>query len=134
MLPLCSRCGLSPREYEYNPWCKACLQASGKLDYQRHRLQRLAAAKRRREELKTLVFDVYGGAACKCCGETQRAFLCIDHIHGGGLKHLKSIGRKAGAGSFYNWLKKNNFPSGFQVLCFNCNMAKHTQGKCPHQT
>jgi len=33
----------------------------------------------------------------------------------------------------YSWLKKNNFPKGFQVLCMNCNFAKGKLGKCPHQ-
>jgi len=31
------------------------------------------------------------------------------------------------------WLKKNNWPEGFQVLCYNCNSAKRVDGICPHQ-
>ena len=32
----------------------------------------------------------------------------------------------------YDWLKKNNFPPGFQVLCGSCNFAKGKYGSCPH--
>jgi len=31
------------------------------------------------------------------------------------------------------WLVTNNFPKGFQILCWNCNFAKGMLGKCPHQ-
>lgn len=30
-------------------------------------------------------------------------------------------------------LKQNNYPRGFQILCYNCNNAKSIQGQCPHQ-
>jgi len=31
------------------------------------------------------------------------------------------------------WLKKNNYPDGFQVLCMNCNLGKQrNNGVCPH--
>jgi len=32
----------------------------------------------------------------------------------------------------YVWLKRNYFPTGFQLLCHNCNLAKGFYGKCPH--
>lgn len=51
----------------------------------------------------------------------------IDHINGGGTKHRKQIGSH-----IYNWIKNNEFPEGFQVLCFNCNLAKGFYGVCPH--
>lgn len=71
----------------------------------------------------------YYGAKCTCCGETEYVFLCIDHIKGKGRQHRKEIG----ASALYRWLKKNNYPDGFQVLCWNCNSAKYILGKCPHQ-
>lgn len=79
-----------------------------------------------REERKKIL-DVYG-SLCICCGETEPVFLCIDHIDGGGHKHRKKVG------GLYAWLKKNNYPKGFQILCWNCNSAKHLLGQCPHQT
>jgi len=58
-------------------------------------------------------------------------FLTIDHINGGGNKQKQEIG---GAGiKLYLWMKRNNYPSGFQVLCMNCNFAKGKYGICPHQ-
>ena len=56
-------------------------------------------------------------------GEKIIDFLTIDHINGGGNKHLEAI-RKVGGQSFYNWLITNNFPKGFRVLCWNCNHGK----------
>ncbi len=107
-------------------------------DYQKeyHRRNRsycLVRAKRYHEahkgELKAEVMAAYGGK-CTCCGEDQLEFLTIDHINGGGNKHRRSIGWA----SLYRWLKKNGFPKkGFQVLCWNCNIAKGFYGKCPHQ-
>lgn len=50
----------------------------------------------------------------------------------GGARHLKSI-KNIGFG-IYDWLIKNNFPSGFQVLCCNCNYGKNSNhGICPHK-
>jgi predicted transcriptional regulator len=33
----------------------------------------------------------------------------------------------------YNWLKNHNFPSGFRVLCYNCNSSIGAWGYCPHK-
>lgn len=88
--------------------------------------------KRRTElrlERRKDAINAYGGK-CSCCGEPTIEFLAIDHINGGGNKHIKSIG---GPSNLTYWLRKNNYPAGFQVLCHNCNMAKSIYGKCPHQ-
>lgn len=69
---------------------------------------------------------------CACCGEALLEFLCIDHINGDGEKHRKLIGISAGR-AFYHWLKNNNYPNGFRVLCHNCNCAKGFYGYCPHE-
>lgn len=74
----------------------------------------------------------YGANKCACCGENQRAFLSLDHIEGGGNQHRKKVGRKYG--SIHYWLKKKGYPKGFQVLCYNCNMAKSFRNGCPHKT
>lgn len=86
---------------------------------------------RLRAEFRLTILNMYGGR-CACCGITEPKFLAIDHINGGGNKHRKTLGSKGGA-SFYSWLKRNNYPTGFQVLCHNCNMAKGFYGQCPHQ-
>lgn len=66
---------------------------------------------------------------CNCCGIDTIEFMAIDHINGGGHQHRKSLGV---GGNFYSWLKRNNYPPGFQVLCHNCNLAKGFYGECPH--
>lgn len=71
------------------------------------------------------------GMACACCGESTPVFLAIDHVAGGGSKQRRESGRSSHG--FYRWLKKSNWPIGFQTLCHNCNWAKHALGKCPHQ-
>jgi hypothetical protein len=67
-------------------------------------------------------------------------FLTIDHINNDGNIHRSIIngkrtkdGNSYGAGAqTYRWLIDNDYPGGFQVLCFNCNWAK-SNGGCPHK-
>ena len=35
--------------------------------------------------------------------------------------------------TLHKWIKDNNFPDGFQILCHNCNQAKGYYGICPHE-
>jgi hypothetical protein len=77
---------------------------------------------------------------CNCCGEDSHIeFLTIDHIAGKQemntepeLKQLKYTSKLSGT-SLVIWIKKNNFPKGFQILCHNCNQTKGYYGKCPHE-
>lgn len=82
-----------------------------------------------RKKVKQIVIMHYGGK-CRCCGETNIAFLCLDHVNGDGNKHRKQF-----KGSIYEWVIAHNFPKKpvFQVLCANCNMAKTHLGYCPHK-
>jgi len=80
--------------------------------------------------LKTEVISAYGGR-CECCGESAMEFLTIDHVNGGGTKHRKVVGA---GGTFYYWLRRNNYPSGYRVLCMNCNCSYGSYGYCPHKT
>jgi hypothetical protein len=82
---------------------------------------------KRRRSNRARVFFVYGGE-CVCCGETERGFLTIDHIQGGGTYHRKTIGA-----AFYEWLIRNRYPDDFRILCMNCNWARRFSGICPHE-
>lgn len=82
-----------------------------------------------RRKLREEVFAAYGGA-CECCGETNLDFLEIDHLLGGGNKHRESLGGNA---KFYGWLRANNYPNTFRILCSNCNKATAKLGWCPHE-
>jgi len=65
---------------------------------------------------------------CACCGEDLAIdILTIDHIKG-----RKKGDKRTGEG-LYRYLIRNNFPSGYQVLCFNCNAAKGLFGISSHQ-
>ena len=90
-----------------------------------------------RIKTKIQTFEAYGGVFCKCCGESGLSFLTIDHIDGNGAEHRRELygasAKKATGMHMYSWLKKHSYPSGFQVLCFNCNTSKHINGICEHQ-
>lgn len=94
------------------------------------RFQRLSAMRERSKKNRVEVINNYGGK-CACCSESILEFLSIDHINGGGKQHRKEIG--GGGNTFYRWLKRNNYPEGFRVLCNNCNMSIGFYGYCPHQ-
>lgn len=89
-------------------------------------------AKKSYEKSRNAVLHAYGGEnpECICCGEKDKRFLCVDHIDGRGNEHRRSIKMF----NFTLWLKNKNFPSGFQLLCFNCNMGKSLHNNiCPHK-
>lgn len=111
---LCWKCGTKPAAPDRN-WCIPCFEQGQKY----------------KKVLRDEVFAAYGGYRCACpgCDVTQPEFLQIDHIDGGGYEHRKKIGS---GHALYHWLKKNNFPEGFRVLCANCNSARGFYGYCPH--
>jgi hypothetical protein len=57
-------------------------------------------------------------------------FLTIDHIENNGAEHRRQQRNGQNKGhDIYAWLRKNNYPEGFQVLCYNCNCAKGIYGE-----
>lgn len=72
------------------------------------------------------------GKQCACCGESKYEFLAIDHINNDGAEQRRSMPNIRGS-KFMRWLILNNYPTNFQILCHNCNMAKGFYGQCPHQ-
>src|SRR2546428_625334 len=102
--------------------------------YQKHKAY-LIPRQRRREHAayckrKLIVLAHYSNSPvqCKCCGESEILFLTLDHINGGGTQQRKKI-----RGIFYRWIIAHGYPTGFRVLCLNCNMGRYLNGgKCPH--
>lgn len=91
--------------------------------------------KERRHKLRLQVISHYsqGKNECACCGEKHIKFLSLNHINGKGNQHRKEIfGHNIGGYLFYEWLIRNKYPEGYNVLCFNCNCAKGFYGSCPH--
>lgn len=83
------------------------------------------------QKIQVEVFSHYseGDPRCTICGNIDLRVLSIDHINGGGYAHLKEIGIHGGT-NFYLWLKKQGYPSGYQVLCMNCQWRKrHTNNE-----
>lgn len=72
-----------------------------------------------------------GTMRCSCCNEEHIEFLTINHINGGGGKHVKQL-RKDGT-DLYPFLKASNYPEGYNVLCLNCNFAEGHFEMCPHK-
>lgn len=87
-----------------------------------------ARGRDKQRRLRLEVLAAYGGS-CACCGEATYEWLTIDHVAGNGADHRREIGRSA----IYRWLKKQGYPPGFQVLCWNCNCARGFYGRCPHE-
>lgn len=116
---LCDACREKRRLYRHDP---------------KNRPSVLATEKAKRLRLKLEVFNYYGGPICKCCGETHMEFLSIDHVNNDGASHRRTL-KGGGCGEkLYDWLKRNKYPPGYQVLCMNCNFAKGHFGVCPHET
>ena len=87
-----------------------------------------------RKKRRMTALEYYGGKPprCACCDERLIEFLCLDHKHGGGNKHRKSLGDPAGT-IIYQWVKNKGYPEGFRVLCYNCNNSFGHYGYCPHR-
>jgi len=115
-----------------------------------HSSHRLARRKTIRDEIRLKVLQRYSKKhsksdipCCRCCEEKSHVdFLALDHI--AGRKEMDSDTKLVKLGysslkredSLQYWIKKNNFPKGFQILCHNCNYAKgmkRNNNKCPHQ-
>ncbi len=114
--------------------CKECMApvaTLGDINCLQCRQRASEKTKIRNFKLKVSVFEAYGGVKCNCCGEANIKFLTMDHINNDGNVHRQS-NPEAGPG-LYRWIAKNNYPEGFQVLCWNCNLGKaHNNGVCPH--
>jgi hypothetical protein len=88
-----------------------------------------------RKDIARLKRDVIGhyspNLRCVCCGYADIRALCIDHIEGGGNAHRNAVSRGLGGQHFYRWLKQNEYPPGFQVLCMNCHTLKGNERREP---
>jgi hypothetical protein len=134
------KCVDCQRPAELGSRCVEC-KKSHRIRYHTRKVDFAKTAKERRQRLKLAAFNAYGGPKCACCGDVHLEFLTIDHVNGDGAAHRKKLsedrgwkylrGSMAGA-QMYLWLKNNNYPPGFQVLCMNCNFAIGHFGSCPH--
>lgn len=112
-------------------WCNKPNDLFPKLLCSKCELKRRERGQQYRLQLKRDTFNAYGGAICACpyCRVTILGFLTLDHIEGNDWRKYK---HRAGD-KLYSELRKLRYPPGFQVLCFNCNIARFNNGGiCPH--
>lgn len=77
-------------------------------------------------------FIVAYGAVCKCCGESEAAFLTLEHKKRDGKAHRQQVGGTST--QVIADLKRRGWPKrNYELLCFNCNRASWELGKCPHR-
>lgn len=135
------------REYNRMRWANRTPEQK-LAEKERLRLKRLAftpeQVEKEREKgreknrlLKELVINHYSHGKNRCMSPTCEVpggakdidVLNIDHINGGGRRHMAEIKANGFGGTLYAWLRRNNFPDGFQVLCYNCNNKKRIVNK-----
>ena len=85
---------------------------------------------RSKHKLKRKVLAHYGKGMCACviCGESRLACLSIDHIDGKGAEHRRRMGYHLGC-HFYRWLRRQDYPEGYQTLCMNCQWVKRDENR-----
>lgn len=119
MLGLCTNCGQIPFKAGSGFVCEAC------------RTDINTRKKTTDWRMKLEIIQTYGGR-CACCGESHVRFLTIDHMNNDGKSDRKAISH--GGATFYRWIKKQGYPTTFQILCWNCNLGKlYNNGVCPHK-
>ena len=92
---------------------------------------RLEKNRKMREKEKLTVIEHYSNGTMKCskCGFSDIRALSIDHVDGNGNQHRKQVTKGNAGWNFYRWLRLNNYPEGFQVLCMNCQFIKRVEEK-----
>jgi len=127
----CSECGkpihikgLCLRHYK---------RVQNKIFRARHPLKCRQYCKEWNIRLKYEIFSHYSGEQPKCakCGFSDIRALCLDHIYNDGAEERRRITngekRSLNGQKIYQWIKKNNFPNRYQILCFNCNIIKQRE-------
>lgn len=116
------------RRYKEDPEYRAKWQAYkreyNKANRHKYRCSQPIGQAERREFVKNAVVNVLtnGEGTCRMCGQGDQDVLCIDHVNNDGAVHRKVD--KTSNGRIWDWMIRNDYPPGFQVLCYNCNMKK----------
>lgn len=115
---------------EHRNQCLSCrikyLRNYYKTHYIQHR-KYLYYGKNYREKLKLETFGHYSPELkCQRCGFSDIRTLSIDHINGRGYEQRKLI---SSGSNMYRWLRNNDYPEGYQVLCMNCQWIKRVENR-----
>jgi len=109
---------------------KEHVKVTSRLYWENHREQQREYQKNFRDKLRLDVLNFYSNNAPKCarCGIDDMDVLCIDHIENNGSRQRKELfGDSRQGNQMYWWLRKNGFPVGYQVFCWNCNHKKQVE-------
>ena len=124
----------NPQKYRDKQKISGAKRSDKIKEYKRKNADRIRERERQyASSLKIETFSQYG-TICQCCGESNMAFLVLDHINGNGNNERRRLfgTRHAGGKAMWRYLKKHGYPPGYQVLCHNCNWTK-SNGGCPHR-
>ena len=137
---VCNKCKIEQEEEEFylirkgekprHCWCKQCMQLNHRVspEAKAHR-NKYKREKRALLRLEALAHYSNGLMKCNCCGESQERFLTLDHVNNDGYKDKKKYSR-----SMLYEVKKQDYPEGYQILCYNCNCGRADNGGvCPHE-
>jgi hypothetical protein len=129
----CSTCGQAERKVGI--YCAACHSARGKRWVRANKALHRDMVRTCLRRLKLEVVSHYcgGDIRCQCAGCPIRHIdlLTVDHVRGDGYRHRTQTNKKLNGQHIYYWLRTNNFPTGFQILCGACNIAKRNNVSCP---
>jgi hypothetical protein len=120
---LCVRCGKAGQHKSFH--CEPCYA------YVVSRYGRV------HRKVRKQILEAYGGK-CACCAVDKEYFLQVDHINNDGNIDRRANNKQGknwgGATKLYLRLRREGFPKDrYQLLCANCNWAKHRLGHCPCQ-
>jgi len=88
----------------------------------RDKINKSEREKTRELKTKVMLHYSYGEIHCIHCGETNIDFLTIDHING--RKAWKGTGGDSKGNRLCRWLIREDFPDGFQILCWAWNQIR----------
>jgi hypothetical protein len=106
-----------------------------KIRYSKNRDYYLQKIKKSNQRLRIEVLTHYSNGTLKCncpeCDECNPKFLTLDHVNNNGKEDRKRF--NSNTNRLLRWLRRNGYPEGYQVLCYNCNQGKDKNGGiCPH--
>jgi len=98
-----------------------------KKTYEKNKHKYLKRMKERRDNIRKEILGLLGNKCCKCNFDDIRA-LQIDHIHGKGLRHMRTFSSSL---SYYIQVLKEikEGSKDYQLLCANCNWIKKREKK-----
>ena len=137
----CLICGQPVGEKRAKGMCQKCYRKKYKADhveqaregqrryYRRNPKKFCERIKQRRYQRRMEMIETLGGK-CACCGETEKMFLCLDHIKGNGRRDYE---KKGGPHGVWRRAIAEGLPRDkYRILCWNCNSALGLYGFCPH--